>query len=310
MKGRTRSGYGTIIMRRRALAYVIGFVLSVALVVFIAWGYSAYQKRTTGGDASQAMKSWNAQNYADVYSVSSENLKRHPLSAYWLVMNGMSSYQLAVAQVNREKKIFFIDSSIDSLRKAIMIGAGAMDSRARYCLGRAYFHKGPEFADLAVSYLEQAQRAGYSAQDLAEYLGLAYASLREYRESVAAFSLALGDNPSELLLLAIARSYIELDEMEQAKAYLVRCIESSHDVLVSAQAHLLLGALLKKGGDLAGAEREYLASAEADDKNADAFFSLGELYAESGDTVRARAEWRKAIRINPNHGPARTRLGM
>lgn len=310
MKRRTRSGYGTIIMRRRALAYVVGFIVFLGVVAAAVWGFSEYQKRTTGGDASSAMKSWTSGDYSSVFQVSAENLKRHPLSSYWLVMNGLSAYQLAVAQVNQEQQNKYIDNAVESLRKALIVGAGAMDSRVRYALGKAYYHKGAEFADLAVAYLEQAKRGGYTASDLAEYLGLAYASLQEYRSSVSSFSLALGDNPSELLLLAIARSYIELNETDQAKAYLLRCIEVSKDVLVSAQAHLLLGGILKKGGDLQGAEKEYLAAIDQDDKNPDAYYLLGELYAESGDTVKARAEWRKAIRINPNHGPARDRLGM
>jgi Tfp pilus assembly protein PilF len=45
-------------------------------------------------------------------------------------------------------------------------------------------------------------------------------------------------------------------------------------------------------------------------ENAEAHFQLGELYAGGGDSTRARAEWRRAVRIDPAHGPARTRLNM
>ncbi|MDR0497949.1 MAG: tetratricopeptide repeat protein [Treponema sp.] len=47
---------------------------------------------------------------------------------------------------------------------------------------------------------------------------------------------------------------------------------------------------------------------EENHENADAHYQLGELYAMEGDTTRARAEWRRALRLDPTHGPARGRL--
>ncbi|MDR2304024.1 MAG: hypothetical protein LBE10_05500 [Treponema sp.] len=37
---------------------------------------------------------------------------------------------------------------------------------------------------------------------------------------------------------------------------------------------------------------------------------MGLLYSEKGDTTRARAEWRRAVRIDPAHNNARARLNM
>jgi tetratricopeptide (TPR) repeat protein len=177
-------------------------------------------------------------------------------------------------------------------------------------LGKAYYYKGQGYADLAVEYLEKAWAANFKANDIPEYLGLAYATLGDYRSSVAAFSLALtGDwEPSDVLLLAIARSYLAMDEMEAARAYLVRCLQVSRDSNIIIVARLLLGNTLFKIGDLAGAEIEFLIVIEESGENAEAYFQLGELYALGGDTTRARAEWRRALRLDPTHGPARSRL--
>ena len=168
--------------------------------------------------------------------------------------------------------------------------------------------------DLAVKYLEKAKTAGFNASDIPEYLGLAYAALHDYRSSVAAFSLALtgkdenGAAPSDVLLLSIARSYLALEEYDIARSYLVHCLEISRDARTKAVARLLLGNILFQTGDLEAAEAEYLALIEESGENADARFQLGELYALQGDLTRARAEWRRALRINPVHGPARSRL--
>ncbi len=309
MIGRVRSGYGTLIKRRRALVTVVG-VLVALLIAGIGISFAVrYWDRVVGGEASAALKSWNAGEYAEACEIAARNLIARPLSPYWLVLHGMSSYQLAVAQINQVDTLRYIDESISSLRKALLVGAGSADAKTRYVLGKAYYRKGPEYADQAVAYLE-ASSASFSASDLYEHLGLAYASLRDYRKSVEAFTRALGDSPSDLLLLSIARSYLELGEHDQAKAYLIRCVEISKDVSVSTQARLMLGSSYQKLGMRADAEREYMAVIDQDARNAAAYYALGELYADAGDTVKARAEWRKALRIDPTHAPSRSRLGM
>jgi Tfp pilus assembly protein PilF len=124
---------------------------------------------------------------------------------------------------------------------------------------------------------------------------------------VAAFSQALYQ-PSDVLLLSIARSYLALEEWEQARAYLLQCLEISMDSRTIAAARLLLGNAQLKEGNLRGAEEEYLKAIEENDESAEAHFQLGELYTLMGDTTRARAEWRRALRMDPTHGPARNRL--
>jgi Tfp pilus assembly protein PilF len=45
-------------------------------------------------------------------------------------------------------------------------------------------------------------------------------------------------------------------------------------------------------------------------ENAEARYQLGELYALQGETARARAEWRLALRADPAHLKARSRLSL
>jgi tetratricopeptide (TPR) repeat protein len=242
------------------------------------------------------------------YSQSKVMLKEKPLDIFLLTIHGFSAYQLAIAQINSFDTLSYIDECIWSLRKALLLRDTPSEGRIFYVLGKAYFYKGLGYADLSVKYLEKARTASFMATDIPEYLGLAYAAIRDFRGSVAAFTLALTREPSDLLLLSIARSYIALGEEEAAKAYLIRCQGISRDSRTITASRLLLGSVLAKMGDSSGAETEFLTVIEENGEHAEAYFQLGELYAMNGDTARARAEWRRAVRTDPTHAIARSRL--
>jgi tetratricopeptide (TPR) repeat protein len=178
-------------------------------------------------------------------------------------------------------------------------------------LGKAYYFKGIEYADCCVDYLQRAEALSWKANDMAEYLGLSYARLGDYRASVAAFAEALntaGENPPGTLLLAIARSYIELKEDAIAEGYLVRCLETSRDIDSIVEARLLLGGIMRERNEYDAAEKHYLAILTEAGENAAARHELGELYLAQGDLARARSEWRRANRIDSAYAPTIARI--
>ena len=306
---------------RRSTAFGAGFkrkrflksaLLGLAILVFVSFIPVLYLKISSSqrNERRQLRDYFESGLFDEAYKQSSGLLKEKPLDSFLLTIHGFSAYQLAIAQINTYNTIIYIDDCIWSLRKAMLLRENLPDERIFYVLGKAYYYKGPGYADLAVNYLEKARTALHGAADIPEYLGLAYAAIGDYRSSVEAFSMALtgGADPSDLLLLSIARSYLALEEIEPAKAYLVHCLEITRDSKTSAIARLILGNILVKGGNISGAEAEYLKVIEEDGENAEAHYLLGELYALGGDTTRARAEWRRAIRIDPAHRPARSRL--
>ncbi|MDR1238869.1 MAG: tetratricopeptide repeat protein [Treponema sp.] len=315
---RTRSDYGVRIHRvktiHKALALAAALIL-VSAVLFLVIG----RKNRTGNERKNLLEYWEAGSYDRVYSASGAALNSRPLDYFFLTLHGFSAYQLGVAQINSADTLGYIDESIWSLRKAMLLKNSQNDGRVYYVLGKGYYYKGTGYADLAVRYLEKARSLRYRAADISEYLGLAHAALRDYRGSVEAFSQALAPEegaspdasyPSDMLLLSIARSYLALEELDSAQAYLARCIEVSRDIHTRVAARLLLGEALGKNGDAGGAEFQYGAVLEEADDNAEAHYQLGELYSARGDVTRARAEWRRAYRLDPSHGRARTRLGI
>jgi len=306
MLSRRSSSYGIKFKRKRILKNVFFGVLILAFLSLLPVFFLKI-RGASRNESRELRDSFESGAFEAAYEQSNQMLKKKPLDFFLLTVHGFSAYQLAIAQTNTFDTLSFVDDCIWSLRKALL--SRDNDGRVFYVLGKAYYYKGAGYSDLAVNYLEKAMAALYRAADIPEYLGLAYAAMRDFRSSVEAFSLALtGDAPSDILLLAIARSYLALDEAEQAKAYLIRCLEITRDSKTTAAARLVLGNTLAKSGDIQGAEKEYLKVIEENDDSAEAHYQLGELYALGGDVTRARAEWRRAIRIDPAHGPARSRL--
>jgi tetratricopeptide (TPR) repeat protein len=314
VKERTRSDYGIKVLRKQtihaAVLLALLFILIVsAAIVFLGW------RNRLENEKKELLQVWEEGAYGRAFEMSKERLNSSPMDYFLLTLHGFASYQMAVAQINNFDTQFYIDDCIWSLRKALLCKEGPGDLRLHYVLGKAYYHKGQGYADLAVKYLEDARNGDYQAWDIPEYLGQAYAAIHDYRNSVAAFSLALippedgsQDYPSDQLLLSIARSYLALDEVDAARASLIRCVDTSRDSNTIVAARLLLGTILGNSGDVSGAEAQYLVILEENGENAEARYQLGELYAASGDTTRARAEWRRAVRIDPAHTQARARL--
>ncbi|GHT48610.1 hypothetical protein FACS1894102_2010 [Spirochaetia bacterium] len=314
--GYSTSNYGTTIRRRQTLRTFVVLILLV-LIIISSFLLISVQKNRSSKDQKDLVRLWQQDDYKGVFDQSATYLEKKPLDYFLLSIHGFASYQLGIAQINNADMIFYLDECIWSLRKALLSKERNRDGRIYYVLGKAYFSKGPDFADLAIQFLEAAQKSAYKASDLAEYLGLSYAAVKDYRASVAAFSQALiptdenAENaPNDELLLAIARSYIELEEYDTAVSYLAHCLEKSKNFNIIVRARLLLGNIKLKEGNYSEAEKLYMSVINEGGEIADARFQLGELYFERKETTRARAEWRKARRIDPNYAPAIARLGI
>jgi tetratricopeptide (TPR) repeat protein len=313
-----RSDYGLHIRRKKAII-TVAVVIVVASMVAIPIPFIAKNRNRAGGERRELLRLWEAGSFDEVFALSKTALVSRPMDYFLLTLNGFSAYQLGLSQINALDSLNYIEECIRSLRKALLLKDAANDGRVYYVLGKAYTYKGDSYADLAVQFLEMARGLSYNAADVHEYLGLAYAAIGDYRSSVAAFAEALepppdtegdsrAENPPSLLLLSIARSYAALDEPEAATAYLLRCIEVSPDSNITLAARLLLAELLQKQGDAAGAESQYAVILSEAGENAEAHYQLGELYIQRGDTTKARAEWRLALRAG--HAKARSRLNM
>jgi len=308
-KTRNRSEIGAEVLKKQVFQGVVLFLTLAVVGTILFFLFKSTIRESV--EKKSLIKYWEDGLWETTYEKSRDCLAVKPMDAFFLTINGFSAYQVAQAQVNNEETLVFIDESIQSLRKALLDKNADKDGRIRYVLGKAYYAKGPDYADLAVKYLEEAKAVNFSAGDINEYLGLSYAAVKDYRKSVEAFTASLdpsGGEELDLLLMYIARSYIGLEDWETAKAYLQRCADTSKDVDVMLKARMLLGKVLVNEGDADAAISVYESVLETAGENAEASFEIGEIYAARGETIRARAAWRRAYRADRTFEPVLARL--
>ncbi len=251
---------------------------------------------------------WENQHYETINKRCEEILAVDPMNKKALVYNGFSYFYRGTSQYSLEEKIPLFDSAIVNLRKALLVCDNVISGKVKYIIGKCYFQKGPFYTDLAIKYLEESKEDGYTEKDTFEYLGMLYYKLGKYDVSVANYLKAIEKQPTDMLYLVLAQSYIQLGSDEEAEKYLDISLKSTDNFSVEQKARYLLGKLLIDKGELDRAKEEYLKILEKNDKAADAHFYLGDIYFRMGDNVKARYEWRKCVEIKPNHYGANLKL--
>ena len=182
-------------------------------------------------------QSWQQSDYESVYEQGKVFLQDKPYNNTALTYYGYACFYLAVSQIDTYKVQEYLDESINNLRLAMYDASKSLLPQLQYMLGKAYFYKNTittyYYADLAIKYLNLARENGYYADDIAEYLGLSYASLGMTYESISAFTEALLVRESDFLLLSIAEQYYKAEETGAASQYLFRIINnSSNDEII------------------------------------------------------------------------------
>jgi tetratricopeptide (TPR) repeat protein len=297
-------------LKKQAFQGIVVFALVAVAAVSVFFLFRSRVREA--GTKKELLEFWTGESYSEAYEKSREGLAESPMDPFFLTMNGFTSYQMALAQINNAGSLAYIDECIWSLRKALLGRNADKDGKIRYVLGKAYYLKGSMYADLSIKYLEETKAALYEAGDLTEYLGLAYMAVKDYRKSIEALTSSLHPQDegadSDMLLLYIAQSYMGLEDWDAAKAYLKRCAEQSKDTDMILKSTILLGKVLYNSGDSDGALAALESVLETGGENAEASFEIGEIYASRGDTTRARAAWRRAYRADPNYTPVLSRL--
>lgn len=287
------------------MAVCAAFALAAALIAFPV--VKAVKRRQSASvSIPDIYEQWNGRNYQAVYDMASVLLQRKPLHNTALTFRGYAGFYLAVAQTDAVSAQNLLDEAINNLRIARLSASGSVRPQIYYMLGKSYFYKNTlssyhYYSDLAINYLNKARAEGYEADDIPEYLGLSYAALDMTQESIAAFTEALLVRESDILLLAIAEQYYKNGQLSAAKAYLHRVATGTKDDTLRLRSKSLLGQILLEEGGLDDAKKEFDSILEKDPGYADAYYGLGVIYERQGDLVKARAEWRKALRLDVGH---------
>lgn len=289
------------------LLKIVSVILIAAVVVVISFfSYkliSKYRNKTI--TINTIKEAWAVYDYQQVYELSKVFLQDNPYNNSALTYYSYACFFLAQSQTDTQQAQTYLDECINNLRIALYESNSKLTPQLQYMLGRAYFYKNTitthYYADLAVKYLLMAKENNYEADDIAEYLGLSYASLGMTMESIAAFTEALLVRESDALLLSIAEQYYKAKEYNAAEQYLFRIIKSSENDEILMKSENLLGTIYIDKEDYEGALKEFENVLEKNENSADAHYGIGVIYEKQGNIVKARSEWRKALKIQVNH---------
>ena len=252
---------------------------------------------------------WSDRQYDELIAVCDARLEHAPLDATLLAYRGFSFFYKGYTEsLTLEEKIPFLDEAVVSLRRAQLSDKPRWPAEVDVVLGKAYYHKGKYYYDLAAKYLERGLEKGYVDQESYDYLGLCYAQMGDAEKGLTYLLEAIELSPDDLRYLAVGQLYFQIRKEEQAEEYLIRAINKTADPEVEKKSRFRLGDIYWNREDYFKAEQQYAAILQIDDRSVDAHFFLGEIYDRQNDQVAARAEWRKAVTLDPNHHGAKLRL--
>ena len=199
-----------------------------------------------------------------------------------------------------------MEKAVVLLRRALLT-EGKENADVMYVLGKAYYHMGFYYCDLAVKYLDAALKKGCDSKDIYEYLGLAYSKLDMSDHAVENFEKSLEVNPSDILILTLAQEYIKAGNMEKAGYYLDKA-GSGDNAVLKEKSLLLKGQRYLGLKEYDKALESFSRVLEINPGSADAYYYTGEVYEARGDLQKARAQWRKAYNLNPEHYKSKLKL--
>ncbi|MBQ7158868.1 MAG: hypothetical protein IJS09_05530, partial [Treponema sp.] len=185
MVGAKQSIDSTITKRKSKLAkhLAIAFFIIVAVTAaFLFLKRAIDTKLHSDTSIVNLYEKWNAYDYQGAYDISGRILVKKPFNNTALMLHGYAAFFLALADTDTTAAQNYLDESINCIRIALQGSKAKTISQLEYMLGKAYFYKNTfssyyYYADLAVQYLQRAQKDGYKADDIPEFLGLSYAAL-------------------------------------------------------------------------------------------------------------------------------------
>jgi tetratricopeptide (TPR) repeat protein len=249
----------------------------------------------------------NEGRYAEVLNWSAEILADKPLDSEALLFRGIAHFYLALAEADRLDPVPRLDQAIIALRRARLDSELRYRDEAAYLLGKAYYHKGPYYYDLAIRFLTESLEHGYEGSDTHEYLGMALVRSGAPESGVEHFHAALQRRPSGLLYLSVGQLLERLGRYQEAERHF-QAAAGAGDETLEIRARFMLGALLLQGDRYAEAGEQYQRILDLAPGSADAHLFLGDAYAGLDNVVGARAEWRRARNIDQQHHGANMRL--
>ena len=283
--------------------------IALAIVIGLLIFFIGLQNRTVhlpfSDEGVSYSEMWEKKQYSDIIEYGNTALDKNPMDRNTLIFTGYAYFYQGISILDMNERNACMEKAVVLLRKALLT-EGKENTDVMYVLGKSYYHLGYYYCDLAVKYLSEALKKGCGSKDIYEYLGLAYSKLDMSDHAIENFEKSLEVNPSDVLTLTLAQEFIKVGNYDKADYYL--------DKAGSDNAVLREKKLLLQGQRYLGLA-EYDKSIECFNKvldlnpgSADAYYYIGEVYEAKGEMQKAKAQWRKAYNLNPDHHKSKLKL--
>ena len=300
----------------RLIPSIIAIIVSLGLAAGIYFLVFGMEDKNAGNlnagksfSKNKILETWSSGDKLYTLEMTRASLDLLPLDPFYLSFNGIAAYYISSEKPEGDEKQSLLDEAVFCLRKAIASGGKLpVKAQVEYVLGKAYFQKGLPWYDLAAKYLALSKKDGYAGKDSEQYLGLSFAGLQNHELAVQHFESALQQEPSDILMLSAAISYKELGNVEKMSELLSKAVTSASDALIVQRARFMLGEMAMSNHDIIKAGELYQSIVDTDPRSAEGWFRLGLVFEAQKDPIKARAAWRKATSIDPNHIEARKKL--
>lgn len=260
-------------------------------------------------EKNEYRKLFDEKNYLELIKKMDVALKKEPFNKQYLVYRGYSYFLSAEEEHDLNKKNNLLYSALFDLRKAMAVGIPNENlANVFFALGKIYYYLGKPYYFQSQKYLNQSLLAGNKRIDLLYVLGILYSHIGDYEKSITIFTEALSKSESDLLVLALADSYIKNDNYSDALEYLRKLINKSTDPKIIEKSNYLIGEIYFKENKLNDALSYFDKVVELNENNALAYFYRGEIFYKNNNLIKARSEWRKTLQIDPSHIKANKRL--
>lgn len=253
---------------------------------------------------------WNNRDFKKILTHTERILSRNPSDETALLFDAMSSFYLSSEQITRKEREYYLERSIRTFRKLMALTDDpAIKQLAHYHLGKAYVWKGPEYADIAIILLKESQESNnprYS--DIELFMAEAYFQMSEYDLSLEYFRKSSTKSDSPELQFRLAEVAALTGEYSTAVEAYKTGIKSTNNQLERETALYKLGKLyydMKRYSLARETLEQYVSFIKTDPE---AYFFLGEIAHQMGETQRARQYWVQCTRIVPGYRPALLKL--
>lgn len=284
--------------------------IAAAIVIGLLFFFIGLQNRTVhlpfADEGVSYSEMWEKKQYAQIIEYGSTVLEKNPMDRNTLIFVGYSYFFQGISILDMGERNSCMEKAVVLLRRALLT-EGKENADVMYVLGKAYYHMGFYYCDLAVKYLDAALKKGCDSNDIYEYLGLAYSKLDMSDHAVENFEKSLEVNPSDILILTLAQEYIKAGNMEKAGYYLDKA-GSGDNAVLKEKSLLLKGQRYLGLKEYDKALESFSRVLEINPGSADAYYYTGEVYEARGDLQKARAQWRKAYNLNPEHYKSKLKL--